>query len=212
MRTKALLLSAALVALGVASSQAQVYSVNAVGYINVTLKAGGFTMVANQLDNMNGNLVSDLLATAPNGTIAYKYTSAGFEINSKVFGNWSLATMTLAPGEGIFVSLPAGTDLQVTLVGEVRQGTGLTVTLPQNFSIISSIVPQSVRLNDTVAYSFPGAAGDIVYRWDATIQNYSTHQYAFGSFAGDPTVAVGEAFWVFKAAAGQNWVRDFSVN
>ena len=46
MRTKTLLLTAALAAAGVVSSMAQVYSVNSVGYVNLTLP-NGFSMIAN---------------------------------------------------------------------------------------------------------------------------------------------------------------------
>src|SRR6478672_7317898 len=47
MRTKTLLLTAALAAVGVSSSMAQVYSVNVVGYVNKSVPKG-FYMLANQ--------------------------------------------------------------------------------------------------------------------------------------------------------------------
>src|SRR4051812_11081510 len=51
MRTKALLCAAGILAAGAATSMAQsnVYSLNVVGYVNVSL-TNGFNMVANQLD------------------------------------------------------------------------------------------------------------------------------------------------------------------
>lgn len=61
MRTKTLILSAMIGVAGIASSFAQnVYSVNVVGYINLTLTTP-FSMIANQLDNLQGNLVKDLI-------------------------------------------------------------------------------------------------------------------------------------------------------
>src|SRR5205823_7441370 len=69
MRTKALLLAAAFAAAGVATSMAQVYSVNAVGYVNVTVDSG-FNMVANPLtaaDNTVGNLFKNIQGTIPGG-------------------------------------------------------------------------------------------------------------------------------------------------
>jgi hypothetical protein len=48
MRTKTLLLTAALAVAGLSSASAQVYSVNAVGYINLSLPKG-FSMICNQL-------------------------------------------------------------------------------------------------------------------------------------------------------------------
>ena len=49
MKTKALLIAAATLAVSVISSQAQVYSQNVVGYINKPIPANLFTMCANQL-------------------------------------------------------------------------------------------------------------------------------------------------------------------
>jgi hypothetical protein len=58
MRTKTLLIAAAAMAVGIISSQAQVYSQNIVGYYNVTVPAGQYYILGNQL--VNG---SDALAT-----------------------------------------------------------------------------------------------------------------------------------------------------
>src|ERR1035441_2625923 len=51
MRTKTLLIAAAALAVGVASSMAQTYSQNVVGYYNVTVAAGQYYILANQLIN-----------------------------------------------------------------------------------------------------------------------------------------------------------------
>ena len=50
MRTKTLLLTAALSAAGIASSMAQVYSVNAVGYVNTPLVTG-FNLISNPAEH-----------------------------------------------------------------------------------------------------------------------------------------------------------------
>ena len=58
MRTKTLLLAAALTAAGIASIQAQsnVYSVNVVGYVNVVAPVGQFKMIANPLNATNNTI------------------------------------------------------------------------------------------------------------------------------------------------------------
>ncbi len=63
---KTLLIAAAALAAGVISSQAQVYSQNVVGYVNVVNPANSFNLVANQLNFVgpNGtNAVNDVLVT-----------------------------------------------------------------------------------------------------------------------------------------------------
>jgi hypothetical protein len=51
MRTKTLLIAAAVLAVGVASSLAQTYSQNLVGYVNMTIGAGKYQIVGNTLVN-----------------------------------------------------------------------------------------------------------------------------------------------------------------
>lgn len=203
MKSKTLILTAALGMVASAAAVAQVYSVNAVGYVNVDAPKG-FSMVANPLDNTKGNKIGDVLAGAPDGTIVYKYTGTGFAINTFDLGEWSDVNMTLAPGEGAFLRLPAATKL--TFVGEVKQG-NLQNPLPKGFSIRSSMVPQKGAL-DTVL-KFPGADGDIVYFYRGT--GYVISTFDFGAFDPPALPEVGEAFWV-RSTTAKSWDRTFSVN
>ena len=54
MKTKTLLIAAAALAVGVISSQAQVYSQNVVGYVNQTVPANSYQIVGNQMVNGSG--------------------------------------------------------------------------------------------------------------------------------------------------------------
>jgi len=214
MRTKTLYLAALLGAVSIATSVAQtVYSVNAVGYVNVNLLTG-FNLVANPLV-AETNTVAVLFDAAPKGTIVYKYDSAAVNYVSatknKITGTWNNTTMTLVPGEGAFVKVPS--DCTITFVGEVMQGS-LTNTLPGGFSIASSQVPQADNLDNL---GFPKDKGDIVYRWEFTGTNGAYKSYAVNKVTGNwpasgaPTVGVAEAFFVKKNAL-MNWTRTFSVN
>ncbi|MHB1306575.1 MAG: hypothetical protein ACYDC1_18160 [Limisphaerales bacterium] len=205
MRNKALLLTAAFGAFGTASAMAQVYSVNAVGYINVTAPKG-FTMFANQLDAGAGNnTVGKLIASVPDGTIIYKFGTS-YELNTYEFGEWGNPNMTLAPGEGAWILNPGDAAITMTFVGEVMQGQ-LSTEIPQGFAIRSSKVPQSATMD---ALGFPAADGDILYFWRNN--SYVTYTYDFGAWdPANPTPAVGESFWTFVGAA-KTWNRTFSVN
>src|SRR5437763_15367210 len=60
MRTKTLLLTAAVLAAGLGASVAQtVFSVNAVGYVNVTIKPG-YNLICNPLNGSN-NVISTVM-------------------------------------------------------------------------------------------------------------------------------------------------------
>ena len=206
MRTKTLLLTAALIAAGVATSMAQVYSVNAVGYVKRTAPSG-FSILANPLNNGN-NKVSTVLSGVPGGFTVYKFNNAttSFFVNSfdADFG-WDDPDQVLAPGEAAFVLNPKAA-VDIVFVGEVAQG-NLTTPLPKGFSLAASKVPQAGLLQTDLKY--PAAIGDTVYR-------YRNNGYLINSFDDfgwdeEPTVEVAEGFFVLKAATA-TWSRTFSVN
>jgi hypothetical protein len=64
MKTKTLLIAAAALVAGIVSSEAQVYSANIVGYVNVSGNANQFALIANPLDN-GTNTGNDELSSLP---------------------------------------------------------------------------------------------------------------------------------------------------
>jgi hypothetical protein len=214
MRTKTLFVTALLSVACIATAVAQnVYSVNAVGYVNVTL-VPGFNLVANPLDGED-NTIPALFANVPGATIVYKFDAASgaFIPNVKniITGAWGDPDMTLLPGEGAFVKIPGTEEVVVTFVGEVMQSSThtLSVTLPAGFSIASSQVPQAADL-DTLG--FPAEKQDIVYKWNGAGYDPFIVNVITGAWTPEvPAVAVAEAFFVKKVAEAE-WTRDFSVN
>src|SRR5215467_15388768 len=145
MRIKSWLCVAALAAgTAAAVAQSNVYSTNVVAYMNITVPANQYVMIANQLNTTN-NALASLLPLSPDGAIFQKYYDQGF-FQACDFDAIDHAWMpngdaTLNPGEGGFYQSPVATTL--TFVGEILQGT-LTNTLPIGECVIrSSIVPQA---------------------------------------------------------------------
>ena len=207
MRTKTLLVAAALGAVGVTSAVAQVYSVNAVGYVNKSLKAG-FNLIANPLDaGATGNTVEKLLAGVPEGTSVYTYVpGTGYVINTLEFGEWTDKAQVLAPGKGFFVSVTA--DTTVTFVGEVKQGS-LSTPLASGFNLVASQVPQAGKLQADLKYT--PADGESVYTY-ANPGGYTISSFDFGAWdPSEPTVGVADGLWISTTAA-KSWDRTFSVN
>jgi hypothetical protein len=219
MRTKTLLLTAALSAAGIVSSMAQagaVYSVNAVGYVNTVLK-GGLNLVSNPLKATPAATIATSFGTAlPNNSRVYKFNGTTYDIAtySTALG-WNppaAANLPLTPGEGVFVNNNGTADVTITFVGEVPQGTDSNVTIPVGFSIRSSAVPQTGTATDL---QYPAANNDRIYRWNNANGSYSIFTFtgALGWTPTNPTINVGEAFFARNAqAATENWTRNFSVN
>jgi hypothetical protein len=216
MRTKTVLLTTLLGAASIATSVAQtVYSVNAVGYVNVTVKAGAFALLANPL-NQPTNSIAAVLPDAPVNTVVYIFNASGaFDIATKRATGWTGtgASAMLNPGTGFFIKNAGTTDMNITFVGEVPQGTALTVNYPAGFSIVGSIVPQAGNLEKDLGY--PAKANDVVYKFDGTGYAIYTRR-STGAWTGvtgqtDVPLGVAEGVWLKAAAAGA-WTRSFSVN
>ena len=210
MRTKTLLLTAFVGALGFTAAQAQVYSVNAVGYVNKSIPVG-FSIVANPLNN-GENKVAEVFGANPGPLTVYSYSDVGFSINSydADFEEWLNPDEVINPGEGFFV-LNSGNDaVNITFVGEVPQGDLLNV-LPAGFSIRSSQVPQSGKLDTDLGFPTDEAV---------TVYQYANGQYSINSWDTDfeewsttsgPVVGVAEGFWVMRDTSA-NWTRAFSTS
>jgi hypothetical protein len=227
MRTKTLLLVAAVGAAGAATSMAQVFSVNAVGYVNKTIPANGFAIISNPLKAAT-NTVNALLTPVPVGFQVYLYTTGtGYNVGayddlSGSFQPDSVGNATLLPGQGVFVHNPTANPVTITFVGEVPQGT-LTTPLVAGLQIVSSQVPQAGTAADLgfpVKAAQGASAGDQIYQFiindpvAANNQKYYTSTYDDLADAYSPdlkSLDVGEAFFVKKVTAA-NWTRTFNVN
>jgi hypothetical protein len=230
MRTKTLLLAAAALAVGIGASTAQtVYSVNAVGYVNIGL-LNGFNLIANPLNGTNNNintimpvaLADSVLLRWDPATQGFAPADVYFDVGDPAVNGWyfgdSKSTTVINPGEGFFISSPASTTL--TFVGEVPQG-NLTNQIPANFSFKSSVVPQSVGI---VSVGFPGVADMLYFTWNAASQGYNpalqyfdvgdpaVNGFYMGDTKVDPTPAVGQGFLVYNPGPQLSWGRTFSVN
>ena len=241
MRTKTLLLTAALSAAGLATSMAQVYSVNAVGYVNKgPIPANGWAALGNPLNGTNNSLntIMPLPDTGFDGSAIYRFDPVQQTYLDSVswiggFGWFSPSDPdpTINPGEGFFFQNVGSQPLTLTFVGEVPSGTLNNPVVGANlWSIRSSAVPKGLRLGDTDPATgtpnnleFPAGDGDTVYIFDTATQGYLdsyTYVPGFGWFSASdpdpdgPLIEPGSGFFVQAggSTAARNWVQTFSVN
>jgi hypothetical protein len=221
MRTKTLLLTAALCAAGAATSMAQVYSVNMVGYINQQIPQG-FSMIANQLNNSPDNKITSLFPNPPGETQVFKFNGAGYNSLTYITDlGWDPTSpnidMTLAPGEGVFIFAPSA--FTQTFVGEVALNS--TVNITQGFQVVSSALPQSLPLDAAppAGLGFPIAPNDFVFLYKPA-GGYDTFEAIDDGSGGifwnpsAPAPAVGQSFFFSGSVTGpanRSWIRNFSV-
>jgi hypothetical protein len=207
-----------------ATSMAQVYSVNVVGYINLNLRPG-FNLVANQLNASPNNGLNAVLPGVTEESQVLTFAGGTYTTDIYLGGAWLNAVSgdpsptTVSPGDGFFFFNPAASAATVTLVGEVRTGNGLQVTFPPGYSLKSSIVPQDISL--IPANGITPIEESQYLTFNATGQSYDTPLIYLGgawlnSISGDPADArpvVGQGFFFFNPAnVNQVWLRDFNPN
>ena len=211
MRTKTLLLSAAALAAGLASSMAQsnVYSVNIVGYVNKQLPAGGLQLVANPLSD-NTNTLASVFTALPNGSVVYVWNGAGYDSASKSKGIWS-PNLSVPPGVGMFIQSAAA--VTNTFVGEVvaNVGEGVTNSFAAGvLDLVGSPIPYAGDLTDTnLGIGVQLANGSVIYKWDGS--GYVSAAKSKGIWSPNLSFAVGESFFV-QSATDTNWVQTLPSN
>jgi hypothetical protein len=232
MRTKTMILSALLGALGSVSVHAQnVYSLNAVGYINVTLLPGYNIItcpliaspnntIATLLNNTNGQYQSG----SRNPAVVYQfeggiYTSIDTASSGSGTSGWGGGgTETINPGQAIFFYNPSTTNMSATFVGTVPTGP-ITNALAPGYSLVGSVVPvtgdivtNSISLFTNGAVS--GRNADAIYLYAPGV-GYSINTYTTSGWAGgDPMLSnVYEGFFFVNAfSTTNNWIENYSVN
>jgi len=209
MKAKAILAAGLMMAAAVAQSTAQtVYSVNAVGFVNVSFPSG-FSIASNPLEGAANTVAALFPTTIPNNSAVFKFdtVSGAFVSSTFFFGAWSNPNLTLVPGEGFFFRNPSGSTITNTFVGNVKQGT-LTTPLAAGFTLVGSQVPQAGLV--TTDLGLPVLNTETVFKFVGGAYQGST--FFFGSWSGgEPNIGVGEGFFIKKTAA-TSWTRSFSVN
>lgn len=207
MRTKALLLTAALAAGGSAFAQGTV-SKNIVGYVNKTVpKSPALALINNPLNN-GGNKVSEVIKTTGD-LLLYHYVNGSFVSSESLGGEWvSGGEIVVAPGGGFFATSTGAAAEKVTFVGEVA--VGATVAVPAGLSIKSSALPQAGTLK---SLEYP-VGDETVYQFvnGAYVGTDSLGGEWVDATGNGPVVSVGEAFWVLNTGSAKTWSRTFTIN
>jgi hypothetical protein len=223
MRTKTMLLSALLGAVGSVSviAQTNVYSLNAVGYINVTLSPG-FNIVSCPLVASPDNTINTLLGANTNGQYKkwqiYGWNGGYIQESGTPTGWLEGGTNTINPGQAVWIQNPSNITATVTFVGTVPTGS-LTNAIQPGFNLVSSILPASGDIVTNSLMLFTNITKkDQVYTYNPLTLAYT--QYSAGGspatwvVGGDPILpTVGGGFWYESAAATvNNWVENYSVS
>jgi hypothetical protein len=172
------------------------YSVNAIGYVSLSLPAG-YSLIANQLHRASGNPLSVLLPDLPVGTTVFKYNSArgAFDSHICVGGGTWLPDASLEPGEGAFVEVAA--PATITFAGEVRPSICAASGGPGLFLMACHLpIPAPTNLSGMTG-------GDTLFRFNRITQAYDSYILIGRDIwlPSAPAVDVGEAFFILRESS-----------
>jgi hypothetical protein len=240
MKAKTLILAAGALAVGVLTSQAQVYSQNIVGYANVTVPAGQFALVGNQFDTgtntlnnvlKNGAVGNGSTAVAIWNGSAFKsysyYTTAdGAPQDGWYDASFNLSTNDFGISSAIFVRNQASTNITLTFVGSVATGTNTYVVQP-GLNFYSEPIPFAGTSLDNTNINFPATHGQDTYTpWNGT--SYGANLTYYTTADGAPQDGwydasftlqsgnsakwpnVGQGFLINHFGSASNWVSTFN--
>jgi len=215
MNTKTLLIAAAALAAGVMTSQAQVYSQNIVGYVNIPLVAGQNNLICNQLDldgtGTNNTLASLFSTNLPNNATINSWNGTGFDTATyTTLSGWSTTSdkfvnASLQPGTGFFIKTKNATT--VTLVGNVLVGTN-NLPVVAGVSVVAPTVPVAGTLDTT--NQFPIANNNTVNVFNGVGFNSFTYTSLSGWTPSDPQLTVGQAVFI-NVKKSTNWSEVLTV-
>ena len=218
MRTKVLLGLAAL-AVGITTSVAQnVYSLNVVGYVNVSLQANKLHFLSLPLANSSGDYTVGTnikLDDSQDFANLYSWDVAGQQWNPALLwlgGAWDNPSQVVSNGVGFFISSVANSTL--TFVGEVPQG-NIPYTIPAGVSTLANKVPVSTNFPGSGA-AFPGNDFDNLYTWDFAGQQWGPGALYLGGVwdtpnPNGPMLNPAEAVFYVNGGAAIPFTRTFTV-
>ena len=102
------------------------------------------------------------------------------------------------------------------MVGEVPQGSGLTVNLPTGYALVGTYVPVALALAAT--NGFPMVDNTLYLSYDNTVNNYVTDIIFSGAWYHYTTTqpatvipAVGQGYFINNPVAATTWQINFTV-
>jgi len=225
MRTKALLCAAGVIAAGVATSMAQVNSLNVVGYTTTIPGNGNYVCICNPVTNTSlpntlGNLIGSNMP--PNSQVLkWNYALTKFDIFKRVGAtSWlpaSGATTSMNPGEGVFVTSP--TSFTNVFVGDVMQaktpytdGGPITNSFRSGFELKANMVPDSGTVSSLGLIVPVASPQNQILKWNVALQKYDIYKKISASswLPSEPVLNVGEGFFT-SLTAPLSWVRNYTV-
>jgi hypothetical protein len=206
------MLALSLVATTLAQTTTNVYSKNAVGYVNMNLPTG-FTLISAQLSSSTGSLTLDQVfgTTLPDSSVVFVFTPPSGPYKGYYYYDgmgWvddafaPAGTTALERTKGFWVNVASTTN--VAVVGEVPSASTTSVAVTSGFALFAYPYPTPMALTNST-FNSSAHDSDIIYAWNGA--SYAQYQYFDGmgwvddSFSPATLVLqTGKGYWYYSDA------------
>jgi hypothetical protein len=233
---KTLLIAACALAASVISSQAQVYSQNIVGYVNLPLN-GGYNLIENPLSTGATNGLNEIFPNVQDGDTFLKFNGVGYDqvlyspFWQGIYGQptpWldantftSVPIPTFAPGTGFFY-YNAGASNTVTLTGSVKMAS--TNGLSGAYNMVGSVLPVGGSVTNVI-WNLQPNDGDVYLTYNGSGYAQVLYSPFWQSIYSQPTpwldpntfttvpapsLSVGQGFFYYNSVSTNSWVQILS--
>jgi hypothetical protein len=160
----------------------------------------GLSMLSVPLQSA-GATVGQLFPKPADGFTVSKFNLSGLTLTPNVhkLGAWERSLDTISPGEGVVCYNPGLETVQMVVTGEVAAPRSQVI--PAGFSLCAPILPRAGALLSDLRFPFEN--GDVVHLYDRLEKRYRVCAFPSQEWSLDePSIDVGEAFWVTKQSEG----------
>jgi len=188
---KTLLIAAAALVAGIVSSEAQVYSANVVGYVNVVYPSGANVLVATPLTTGN-DVLTNVIQGAPASTTIQLWNPGTATFTGLSFtgpasnrhwkdtsGNNQDNTL-IGPGISYFVNAGGSSGYTNTYVGTVVPTVGSSVTNVLAAGVVvaaGNLIPYADYVTNTATINLVPPAATVLQLWDPVNQVFNGFSY-----------------------------------
>lgn len=206
-------------------AEAQLKTINVVGFQKVTLERGKIYLLANAFEDVDGQGLTsaDVFGSqVPNGTQVFAYDGVTpYVIDTKTAAGWS-GSIAYQPSMGFWVKIPATAaqaSYDVVLKGSAPMAPSTSTVLASGLNMLGYPYAANVPFSGTALYGQAGT-GDRLVTFDAASQSYgqggSTRTVAgWPAGAGNHVLKMGDGFWFYNQNASpvvSTEVRPYPAN
>ena len=197
------------------------------GYDRLAVKPG-YSIIANSLLRSSMTVV-DLFGDQnspvppPDYLSVFKRNSAGTGYDSSSLDpdipGWSAPSLSLAPSEAAFVFNPTTGTSTFILIGEVPASASETISdaggYSLGYSLRSAPLPKEGLIQTSLG--LPIVDADAIFKFVNPGYSSSTYQNGLGWSQGQPSISLGEGFWIHTSGSARTWTQtaqggDLSVS